>query len=348
MCPKCTGQSGVQYKLLDYGLPPAGTDAAGLQLLPLTYRRDEIVSGNIQHAGRFTLAIGYIAATEIRWPAQATTGGGPAGKVMPIGSRVRLKAGFSIDSLKSPYAKNLATAFARYGLILADVGGSWQVQAESSVYEPELMAAFQEIYASIQNTDLEVVDESSLMVNKNSAKVNPANGHVNPGSVTVIATDPSGRKSGTNVILQAVTVGVESPWLAIQAGSAPLQIKAWINGTENRGLTWSMTPAVGTSHQQAFIGHPPVSEHCKRLRSKLPVRPIRRPLLWWAFLSFRAESFASIPATPPITPTPRATSGTGIWSPGDPSRAWSRVRNTTIVPGTTGGILRRLSYLTSG
>lgn len=257
-CPACTAQSGVQWNMLDYAIPPAGTDAASLQLLPLTYRRDEIVSGNIRHAGRFTLAVGYIAAREIRWPAQATTGGGTPGKTMPMGARVRLKSGFPIDSLKSPYARNLALAFARYGLILADVGTSWNVASETSVYDPDLEAAFQEIRARLRNTDFEVVDESSLMTGQTSGIVNPANGHVDPGSAIVIATDARGKKGTTHVILAAPAVGVDSPWMAIQAGSAPVQLKAWVNGLENKALAWSMQPALG-SLSESGVYRPPAS-----------------------------------------------------------------------------------------
>jgi Malectin domain len=245
-CPACTAQSGIEWNMLDYALPRAGTDAAGLQLLPLTYRRDEIVSGNIRHAGRFTLAAGYIAGGEVRWPAQATTGGGPAGKSMPMGSRVRLKSSFRIDSLRSPYARNLAKAFAEYGLILADIGGSWQVQTENSVYDPTLAAAFIEIQQAMHNTDFEVVDESALMVSPDSGMINAGKGVDSPESVIVIATGSRGRQASTRVILQAATAGVETQWLAIQAGSAPVRLNAWVNGTANDSLSWTMKPALGS------------------------------------------------------------------------------------------------------
>jgi hypothetical protein len=106
------------------GQRPVGwtsADAGGLPIYAGLARLEEMTAGEITHALRFTLPCtsgSYVApATHVA----GTCGGGRAGP--PMGTRVRLKASFDI----SGYGANTQVflrAFKKYGLILADNGGS--------------------------------------------------------------------------------------------------------------------------------------------------------------------------------------------------------------------------------
>jgi hypothetical protein len=91
------GGSGAIWELGSNLLRPDGwtsADAAGLPTLPGLVRYDEIVSGAINHAIRFTASQtnGYI------WPARHLTSDDPASpEIPPMGARFRLKAGFDIS-----------------------------------------------------------------------------------------------------------------------------------------------------------------------------------------------------------------------------------------------------------
>ena len=108
---------------------PAGwtsADAAGLPILPGLMRHDEVASGRITHALRFTVPHvrrAYVA------PA-GHCGQYADASLPPYGTRARLNAGFSLE----PYTGDalvILTALKTYGLILADQGSAWYVTGTS-------------------------------------------------------------------------------------------------------------------------------------------------------------------------------------------------------------------------
>jgi hypothetical protein len=119
-------QSGAIWDLKTGALRPAGwtsADAAGLPILPGLVRADEVLSGHINHAIRFTASRsqnGYIL------PATHQAGSNnPA--LPPMGLRVRLKADYDISQLTGQ-AHIIAQAMKTYGMILADNGSNWFFQ----------------------------------------------------------------------------------------------------------------------------------------------------------------------------------------------------------------------------
>jgi hypothetical protein len=98
-------------------------DAAGLPIFAGLVRYDEVARGEIRHALRFTherTADAYVgpathsaATSEHRWAA-------------PMGTRVRLKASFDVAPF-NPRVRVILQALKRYGMFLADNGGSWFV-----------------------------------------------------------------------------------------------------------------------------------------------------------------------------------------------------------------------------
>ena len=242
-CPLCTSQSGVKYSNSTYNLPvTGGVDAAGLYIMPLSLRLQELEQavasgGTIQHALRFTLQNGYINSSFV-WPATAYTN---EGGVIPYGARFRLRPSFDASSF-SPIAKILLTQLKQYGIILADGGYGWQITTEYAKWPPAYLDAFVEIAnASIGPSNFEAVDESSLEVSATS-------GSTTLGAETVIATtmSPPPQSVRQQVVLTGVTLNLPNDQKYIQSGTPAQQFTAFINGTSDRSITWSMNPTVGT------------------------------------------------------------------------------------------------------
>jgi len=98
-------------------------DAAGLSIYAGLARYEEAMAGEITHAIRFTLP----CTSNARVPPathQAVPGGCSSRPAAPpMGLRVRLKASYDISGFQ-PIVQTFLRAFKKYGLILADNGGS--------------------------------------------------------------------------------------------------------------------------------------------------------------------------------------------------------------------------------
>jgi hypothetical protein len=119
-------ESGAVFNLRSNALRPDGwtsADAAGLPIMPLLVRYDEVHAGRIDHALRVTVARtqkGFIH------PATHFASNSTDPTLPPMGLRLRLKASFDL----SPYhgeALVVLRALKRYGLIVADNGSSWYI-----------------------------------------------------------------------------------------------------------------------------------------------------------------------------------------------------------------------------
>ncbi|MFI5258270.1 MAG: hypothetical protein ACHQ01_01485 [Candidatus Limnocylindrales bacterium] len=148
--------SGAVFDLRSNALRPAGwtsADAAGLPIFPGLVRYDEVLTGAIRHAIRFTApaTCGYI------YPARHLTAA-PCSNLPPMGLRLRLKASVDISSF-GPHARIVLTALKRYGMILADNGSPWYISgAPDSRWNDDEMHQLQ----NLTGADFEVVDTSSL------------------------------------------------------------------------------------------------------------------------------------------------------------------------------------------
>ena len=96
-------------------------DAAGLPILPGLLNYDEVASGAIHHAIRFTAPQTRDAYV---WPARHDGVSLTGLQYPPMGQRFRLKADFDISSY-SPTNQVILQALKTYGMILADNGSSW-------------------------------------------------------------------------------------------------------------------------------------------------------------------------------------------------------------------------------
>jgi hypothetical protein len=120
--------SGAVFNLASNALRTDGwtsADAAGLPIFPGLVKYDEVASGSIDHAIRFTLAKSNVKPAYIP-PAThkvSSTGGQYS---LPFGAKIRLKANFDISS----YPQNdqvILKALKKYGLILADIGSNMYI-----------------------------------------------------------------------------------------------------------------------------------------------------------------------------------------------------------------------------
>ncbi len=248
-CPACTSQSGVRYANTSNNLPAGATDAAGMYIVPLSLHRDEILGGKINHALRVTLLQSFVRNSHI-WPAMAHAGYNK-NDVLPFGARLRLKSSF-ISPSKNPITQELISQLKEYGMIVADIGSQWNLSiADLDLYlDPQIRAAFEEIAKTVPASNLEVVDESSLMMRPSSAETSL-------DTEAVIATSKAtGKPSRKEVILVGTTVGTLSQFLVFQAGAAPHQLEAWVNGSQDHKILWAMNPSVGNLNANGVYSPP--------------------------------------------------------------------------------------------
>jgi hypothetical protein len=113
--------SGAVWDLLNDEQRPytwTSADAAGLSVFAGLARYDEVASGQIQHALRFTLPYTESAFTP---PASHWAGNSTNTYAPPMGMRLRLQASYDISGFP-PQSQVILTALQNYGMILADNG----------------------------------------------------------------------------------------------------------------------------------------------------------------------------------------------------------------------------------
>jgi hypothetical protein len=160
--------AGAVYPLNSDALRPSGwtsADAAGLPILPGLVRYDEVASGAITHAIRFTAPQ---TRDEFIWPGRHQAGD-PGDDLPPMGQRFRLKADYNISGF-DPAARVILQALKTYGMILADNGSSWYI---SGAPDPRWDNDVLHELGQVPGSEFEAVDESSLMTNPDSGRAGP-------------------------------------------------------------------------------------------------------------------------------------------------------------------------------
>jgi len=158
--------SGAIFDLRSNLLRPdtwTSADAAGLPILPLLIRYDEIAAGEIRHAIRFT-------ASQTRrayiWPARHYASSFTDPKYPPMGQRFRLQANYDISTF-SQEAQIILKAMKKYGLVLADNGNNWYF---GGVPDERWNNNVLHEFDRLTGTNFEAVDESSLMIDPDSGQ----------------------------------------------------------------------------------------------------------------------------------------------------------------------------------
>lgn len=154
-----TAGSGAIFDLSSNDLRPAGwtsADAAGLPVFPGLVRYEEVASGAITHAVRFTCPTTRRAYIP---PARHYASNQTSPNLPPMGMRVRLKASVDISSF-APDVQVILTALKKYGMILADNGGGFFV---SGAPDPRWNDASIDTMKRIKGSDFEVILMTGLV-----------------------------------------------------------------------------------------------------------------------------------------------------------------------------------------
>lgn len=159
--------SGAIFDLNSNALRPAGwtsADAAGLPILPGLVRYDEVASGQIRHALRFTVSQTQRAYA---WPARHFASSNTSPSLPPMGMRFRLKGSFD-TSQYSGQARVILEALKTYGMIIADNGSNWYISGvPDEHWDNDILHSL----GSVKGSDFEAVDSSGLMVLPDSGQV---------------------------------------------------------------------------------------------------------------------------------------------------------------------------------
>jgi hypothetical protein len=121
--------SGAVWDLLsDENRPYTWTsaDAAGLPVFPGLARYDEVASGAIHHALRYTLQNSQMAFTP---PASHWAANSSNNYAAPMGMRMRLKVSYDISGFP-PQSQVILAALKKYGMIMADNGSSIYISGD--------------------------------------------------------------------------------------------------------------------------------------------------------------------------------------------------------------------------
>ena len=196
------GDSGAVFDLNSHALRPdtwTSADAAGLPILPGLLRYDEVNSGEITHALRFT-------APQTRntyvWPARHKASSLTGAQYPPMGQRFRLRANYPETKVPpfSPHALTIIRALKKYGMMLADNGSRWYVSgAPDERWDNDVLHQLDIIVGS----DYEAVDVSALQVSVNSGQA-----AVGPFTVSGTVNGPSGALAGVSFCTDTGVIGV--------------------------------------------------------------------------------------------------------------------------------------------
>lgn len=196
-------------------------DAAGLAILPGLIRYDEVYDPTvieIRHAFRVTVR----ATNSYAYPASHRAGS-TAG-ALPMGARLRLKAGVDVTQRTSdPNIQKIFRAMQRYGLIVADNGsdmyvtGTHDTRWDNSILNP----AFRNLTAS----DFEVIQlgynpSAAASASLSSVSISPSSitgGQAATGTVTLSSAAPAG---GAVVSLASANPAASVPSSVTVAASA--------------------------------------------------------------------------------------------------------------------------------
>lgn len=196
--------SGAVWNLNSNALRPStwtSADAAGLPILPGLARYDEVASGVMAHALRFTVQ--HTRDTFV-WPARHQASSLTGASYPSMGLRLRLKASVNISGF-SAQNRVILTALKRYGMLVADNGSNWYISgAPDSRWNNDDLARL----GTISGSDFEVVDTSALRVSANSgAAKQPLAGSPTPTGQPSPTASPTGSPTTTPGPTQTASPG---------------------------------------------------------------------------------------------------------------------------------------------
>jgi hypothetical protein len=195
-----TADSGAIFDLRSNALRPStwtSADAAGLPIMPGLVTYEEVLSGEIKHAIRFTVPQ---TRREFVWPARHYASSLTGTQYPRMGERFRLKASFD----PSPFPADVQVilrAMKKYGIMLADNGSAWFISGKpDSRWNNDNLRTF----SQLRGSDFEAVDATVLRISADSGEarqsgvsvaVAPASASVRVGHAQAFTATVTGESS---------------------------------------------------------------------------------------------------------------------------------------------------------
>lgn len=227
-----TADSGAIYDLRSNALRPAtwtSADAAGLPIVPGLVTYDEVLSGEIRHAIRFTAPQ---TRREFVWPARHYASTLVGTQYPRMGERFRLKASVNITSYPAE-VQVILRAMKRYGIILADNGSAWYITGQP---DPRWNNTTLARLSQLLGSNFEAVDATMLRIDPDSGEamrrgpsvsVTPPSASVRVGAAQTFTAAVTGTSGGVNWSVNDVAGGtptfgtVDSAGVYIAPGWCP-------------------------------------------------------------------------------------------------------------------------------
>ena len=210
--------SGAIFDLRSNALRPltwTSADAAGLPIAPGLVNYDEMLTGEIKHAIRFTVPQ---TRREFVWPARHYASSLTGTQYPRMGERFRLKAGFDISPFP-PEVQVILRAMKKYGIMLADNGSAWYISGKP---DPRWNNDNLRTLQQLRGGDFEAVDATVLRISPDSgeARQNGVSVSVTPASATVRA----GRVQTFTATVTGAPAGVTWSVNNIQGGDSTIGV----------------------------------------------------------------------------------------------------------------------------
>ena len=235
--------SGALWALDANTLRPDGwtsADAAGLPIFPGLARYDEVASGAIKHALRFTIPRSQRAHL---WPARHDASSSTDPARPPMGLRLRLKGSVNIAAYP-PQSRVVLQALRDYGMIVADNGSAMYVSgAPDERWDNDDLHSLGGINAAM----FEAVDSSGVMMSPDSAQTRPAGPPTAPalGQQELVVTNEG--QGGVTPGSGAYVTGAQVTLTATPA--AGWLFARWLVDGQVAGYGPTLTLALGTGHR---------------------------------------------------------------------------------------------------
>ena len=175
-----SADSGAIYDLRSNALRPTSwtsADAAGLPIMPGLVTYEEVQSGEIRHAIRFTAPQ---SRREYVWPARHYASSLTGTQYPRMGERLRLKASFNIGSYPAD-VQVILRAMKKYGIIMADNGSAWYISGKP---DPRWNNDNLQRLSQLLGSNFEAVDATVL-------RISPDSGAARQSGVTVTVSPSS-------------------------------------------------------------------------------------------------------------------------------------------------------------
>jgi len=305
--------SGAIFDLRSNALRPltwTSADAAGLPIMPGLVTWEEVQSGEIRHAIRFTVPQ---TRREFVWPARHYASSLTGSQYPRMGERFRLKASFNISTYPAD-VQIILRAMKKYGIILADNGSAWFISGKPDPRwnDDNLRSLSQLLGSSFEAVDATVLrispDSGAALQSGVSVTVVPSSASVRVGNLQAFSATVTGAPGGVTWSVSGVPGGdgavgtIDSSGRYLAPPAVPSPSVVTVRATSVSAPTSSGTAAVTVLPLPSIASVSPAS---------FPAGPFTLTVDGTGFAPGAVVSFASTAlATTFVSPSRLTASGT--------------------------------------